>query len=134
MIWNIFTVLLLAFSVYATNKDLKFISYKNDARVPVVNGRCGIYEDKLLEHGEVWYRTDFCEKISCSVMDTTGHSEIRGCVPLTPISQNCTVVGRRGPYPECCSGEIVCNQQPEVDSNEAIVEEIRLLLERNGRK
>nr|ABR21061.1 venom protein-7 [Mesobuthus eupeus] len=134
MSWNNFLVLCPSLFFFGTiTGNLDFITYVNNRMVPVRNDKCDL-DYKLLDDGEVWYRTDFCEKIYCKLVDEFGLTEVKGCVPITPVPPNCTIVGRRGTYPDCCVGEVVCNLPSEPQSDEDILEEIQLLLAKRARK
>uniref|UniRef100_A0A1W7R953 Venom protein n=1 Tax=Hadrurus spadix TaxID=141984 RepID=A0A1W7R953_9SCOR len=134
MEWNLlFTFFALPCIVLGTSESAKFITYKNDILSPLTEGKCKMGNEKMIEQGDTWYRDDYCEKVYCLRSGNLGHVEVRGCTPIAPLSPNCTVVHNKGLYPDCCSGHIICEQQPEPKSDVEMAEMIRALLQ-NRRK
>uniref|UniRef100_A0A1V1WBF4 Putative La1-like peptide n=1 Tax=Superstitionia donensis TaxID=311983 RepID=A0A1V1WBF4_9SCOR len=130
---NIILFFVLPFVVLG-NDDLRFITYKNDVVFPLTEGKCNAGSGRLINQGDTWYSDEYCEKFKCLRTGILGHVEVRGCAPVYPIRPNCTVVHHKGVYPDCCDGDIVCNEQQEPKSDVEMAELIRALLEESNKK
>ncbi|XP_023215406.1 venom protein 30.1-like [Centruroides sculpturatus] len=80
--------------------------YTFNSTVRMRDGKC-VYGSELKEDREDWYNPDFCERLTCRIVEDKAYIIITDCgVPSSP-NPNCKIEKKEGNYPDCCP-RIIC--------------------------